>query len=169
MPSGDCEPISPDVLGLLRDAFDLLQLPWWRIFSRNRRRRNAEVAAKIGSLLVRIGPARHPAMVTRPTHRASSRDSAAEDDQIQLREATGGFWVREWLPITDVALARYPPELRYRAIVAGLPEETREVFLLHRCGGLTYSQIAYLRELSKEQVEVHIAEALVLIGRALPK
>jgi RNA polymerase sigma-70 factor (ECF subfamily) len=56
---------------------------------------------------------------------------------------------------------------RYRAAVAGLPEPARAIFLLHRREGLSYEQIAALRDLSIADVEQHIAEAIYRLLRAL--
>ena len=56
---------------------------------------------------------------------------------------------------------------RYRAAVAGLPEPARAIFLLHRREGLSYEQIAALRDLSIVDVERQIAEAIYRLMRAL--
>jgi RNA polymerase sigma factor (sigma-70 family) len=49
------------------------------------------------------------------------------------------------------------------AAIAALPDRCREVFLMHRIDGLSYSQIAKNRGISVSAVEKHIARACLLI------
>lgn len=51
--------------------------------------------------------------------------------------------------------------------VLGLPSTTRDVFLLHRVAGLTYSAIADHLTLDPQTVECHISAALLEIGQTL--
>jgi len=53
------------------------------------------------------------------------------------------------------------------AAVALLPERCREVFLLHRVGSLSYSQIAARCGISVSAVEKNIARACLLLGAAI--
>lgn len=55
----------------------------------------------------------------------------------------------------------------YERAVEALPPRTREVFLLHRLGELSYQEIADRLAISPRTVEWHIAEALLRIRRAL--
>jgi RNA polymerase sigma-70 factor (ECF subfamily) len=55
----------------------------------------------------------------------------------------------------------------YEGAVEVLPPRTREVFLLHRVGGLSYQEIAARLAISIRTVEWHIGEALLRIRRAL--
>lgn len=58
---------------------------------------------------------------------------------------------------------------RYREAVEGLPERTRQVFLLHRMQGLRYKEIAARLDISVRTVEWHVAQAIVRIGRGLDR
>jgi len=56
---------------------------------------------------------------------------------------------------------------QYRAAVAGLSEPTRAIFLLHGREGLSYAQIAALRDVPIADVERHVADAIYRLIRAL--
>ncbi|MEM9281281.1 MAG: RNA polymerase sigma factor [Verrucomicrobiota bacterium] len=51
--------------------------------------------------------------------------------------------------------------------IAGLSARCRQIFLLHRFGGLTYSQIAKHLGISQSTVEKHITKAIVACRDAL--
>ena len=51
--------------------------------------------------------------------------------------------------------------------IAGLSDRCREVFLLNRQQGLSYSQVADTLQISVKTVEIHMARALVSLRRAL--
>jgi RNA polymerase sigma-70 factor (ECF subfamily) len=56
---------------------------------------------------------------------------------------------------------------RLEQAVASMDAVTREVFLAHRLDGLSYAELAKRRSLSVEQVEQHIAGAILHIDREL--
>ena len=56
---------------------------------------------------------------------------------------------------------------RYRELIASLPPRTREVFVLHRVDGHSYTQIAQRLDISVRTVEWHVAQAIVRISRGL--
>lgn len=56
---------------------------------------------------------------------------------------------------------------RVEAIIAKLPELTREVFILHRFEDLNYGCIARRLDIDVEEVEAHIAATMIALRRAL--
>lgn len=54
----------------------------------------------------------------------------------------------------------------YQRALAKLRPKTREIFLLHRCDGLTYRQIASQMGLSVSGVERHMTKAIAHLDRA---
>lgn len=51
--------------------------------------------------------------------------------------------------------------------ISELPTETRDVFVLHRMGGLAYDQIAEVLGIDRERVQARLASALVQISETL--
>lgn len=72
-------------------------------------------------------------------------------------------------PAQSDALELAEMKTRYRAAVAALPERMREVFVLHRVGGLSYKEIAAQLGISIRTAEWHVAEAIVRIGKDLER
>lgn len=66
--------------------------------------------------------------------------------------------------LTDVATDRICQERerldRALAVIASLPEKTRDVFVMHRFDDMTYDRIATLQGISVSMVEKHIMAAL---------
>lgn len=56
---------------------------------------------------------------------------------------------------------------RIETALAKLPARRRDIFLLHRCAGLSYRQIAARYGISEKRVERHIAMALLHIAEEL--
>lgn len=54
-----------------------------------------------------------------------------------------------------------------RRAIAALPEVTREIYRLHLFDGLDFAEIAGRLGIECNDVERHVAEAIVLIDRAL--
>jgi len=52
-------------------------------------------------------------------------------------------------------------------LIRQLPERTRQVFQLHRDGGLTYKEMAALLGISVNSVKTHIFRALRFLKRTL--
>jgi len=62
-----------------------------------------------------------------------------------------------------------PQELidRLNAIARRMPRLTREIFLAHRLDDLSYEEIARRTGLSVQEVERHIARAILFLDRGL--
>lgn len=56
---------------------------------------------------------------------------------------------------------------RIEAALDKLPARRRDIFLLHRCAGLSYRQIAACYGISEKRVERHIAKAMLHIAGEL--
>jgi RNA polymerase sigma factor (sigma-70 family) len=56
---------------------------------------------------------------------------------------------------------------RLRIIVSELPENTREIFVLNRIDGLSYSETADRVGMSESSVQKHLAKALLHVTRRL--
>ncbi|WP_240700570.1 sigma-70 family RNA polymerase sigma factor [Sphingobium sp. MP9-4] len=70
-------------------------------------------------------------------------------------------------PAQEEALAQADLMARYEAAVQGLPDRTREAFLLHRLDELTYREIAERLGISIPTVQYHVGRALAHISTAL--
>lgn len=51
--------------------------------------------------------------------------------------------------------------------LAGLPDKTQQIFVLHRINGLSYREVARHMDLSESSVQKHLARALFEITRRL--
>ncbi len=56
---------------------------------------------------------------------------------------------------------------RLQAVLAAMPEKSREVFLMHRIDGLTYREIAERLELSVKAIEKRMQKALLFLEQYL--
>lgn len=56
---------------------------------------------------------------------------------------------------------------RLQAAFASMPAPTRDVFTMHRFDGLPYDRIAHRLGIEVDEVEAHIAAALIHLCRAL--
>ena len=65
------------------------------------------------------------------------------------------------------AAAKDERQVLVRAILK-LPRDPRDVFLLHRMAGMTYSEIGLHLGMTPEAVETSLAAALVRLMRAVP-
>lgn len=70
-------------------------------------------------------------------------------------------------PAQDEALVHADLMARYEDAVQGLPDRTREAFLLHRLDELTYREIAERLGISIPTVQYHVGRALAHISTAL--
>lgn len=69
--------------------------------------------------------------------------------------------------VVNGALAADDMLRRYEDAIAGLPDRTRTIFLLHRADDLTYRQIARRLGVTLWTVEYHMKRAIVHLGRML--
>lgn len=104
---------------------------------------------------------------------AAARNIAVDNQRRQrVREKTAADYAilevcsRVWPSADEVVDARQRLK-RVEAAVAELPVRCREVFLLHRIQGLSYSQIAGRCGISSSAVEKHIARAMLQIDAKL--
>jgi RNA polymerase sigma-70 factor (ECF subfamily) len=72
----------------------------------------------------------------------------------------------QW-PASDEVVDTEQRLARVEAAIAALPSRCREVFLMHRIDGLSYSEIAAQRGISVSTVEKHIARACLMIDSRL--
>jgi RNA polymerase sigma-70 factor (ECF subfamily) len=68
---------------------------------------------------------------------------------------------------SDDAVAHHEAVTAIRAAIAGLPERTREVFLLNRDGGLSYREVAMRLGVTVKTVEFHMGRALASLRERL--
>lgn len=79
-------------------------------------------------------------------------------------------------PVHDRGDSEFSPERvlegtealeRVAAVLRGLPERTRDVFVLRSFEGLKYAEIAHLHRISVRAVEKHMAKALARLSETL--
>jgi RNA polymerase sigma-70 factor (ECF subfamily) len=86
-------------------------------------------------------------------------------------EAPGGIdavvELRDEQPLQDEVLLARERLARVREALGLLPERTRDIFLMHRLGGLKYREIADRVGVSVSAVEKHIAKATLRLAECL--
>lgn len=65
-------------------------------------------------------------------------------------------------PNTEDIIARQCLGAQLQQAIAGLPDKTREIFLLYRADELSYKQIAARLDISERTVEYHLRQAMSL-------
>ena len=90
----------------------------------------------------------------RARHRSTELHIPFDDEAVEGVEPLGQLEARDAVARVDAAILE-------------LPVQTREIFLLHRIGGHSYSEIAAARGLSVKGVEKHISKALFELRRRL--
>ncbi|AOH85586.1 hypothetical protein AWL63_18235 [Sphingomonas panacis] len=158
-----------DTMALLLEALEFLNDHPNFGLRRDRRRTTYDLAARIDRhLALRTAPA-HPAIAEARDRWASTPFLRIDADEHVVEPATAGWWVRGWILIGHISLEQSAPELRarYEAAVVALPALTRQVFIAHRVKGLAYDAIAERLDISINDVQCRIAEALIAISKAL--
>lgn len=170
------EPVGPagteiDVFTLLREVRLALQVAPIRQFGPHRRRRNAALARNIDAYLQR----------DEPTPLALAAEAAArftgtpvgvmvDSGETHIVSTTAGVWLRarllvDWDAILPL-LANFVSS-RYAGAIAALPETARQVFMLHRFGGLDLGEIASRFDHDISTCERLLAQALANIARTI--
>lgn len=91
-------------------------------------------------------------------HRTDERRMAADHHSYEEPEIAG--------PDPHVALEARDQMRRVADALTRLKPKTREIFLMHRVDGLSYSEIAAAKGMSVKGIEKQIAKAMVAIRRA---
>lgn len=154
---------------LLRDIAAALRKPSFGRFWPMQRRRYAALADDIDSLLQRqastplgLATAEAVRLADIPT---GVRIDAGETNVVPT---AAGVWVRaQFLVDWDLILPSLPNFVRsrYADAIAELPATEREVFMLHRFGGLELSEIAQRFDQDISTCERLLAQALARIAR----
>lgn len=82
-------------------------------------------------------------------------------------------WIAYWRGIDRNSLDKEPRDIqparleRLQAAFASMPAPTRDVFAMHRFDDLPYDRIAIRLGIEIDEVEAHIAAALIHLCRAL--
>jgi RNA polymerase sigma factor (sigma-70 family) len=90
------------------------------------------------------------------------RRRAREKTAVEFSVLAAADW-----PASDEVVDAKQRLAHVEAAIASLPARCREVFLMHRIDGLSYSQIAARAGISVSAVEKHIARACLLIDSKL--
>ncbi len=117
--------------------------------------------AGVGSLSELINPAAYLQRITRNLLVDRARRSAPVT-LVGLEE-----WDAQAPAAQEETLAAEDLLQRYEDAVAGLPERTRTIFLLHRADDLTYRQIARRLGVTVWTVEYHMKRAILHLARTL--
>lgn len=117
--------------------------------------------AGVGSLGGLINPAAYLQRITRNLLVDRAR-RAAPVTLVGLEE-----WDAEAPAAQEEALVAEDLLQRYEDAIAGLPERTRTIFLLHRADDLTYRQIARRLGVTVWTVEYHMKRGILHLARTL--
>lgn len=86
---------------------------------------------------------------------------------LRLRTRIERWWGFDSRRISEPLRTVDPARLaRMENALASMPELTREVFMMHRFDDLPYRRIAVHVGIGVDEVEMHMASALKLLGRA---
>lgn len=118
--------------------------------------------AGIGTLSDLVNPAAYLQRIARNLLVDRARRGAAPAAFVSLDE-----WDAETPAVQEDALAAQDLLERYEEAIAGLPERTRTIFLLHRADDLTYRQIARRLGVTVWTVEYHMKRAILHLAQML--
>ena len=164
-----------ETIALLREALDLLNDRSNFSLRRDRRVTSYALAARIDAHLGALAavPADHVAVALARASLQASPDVQIDPDETTAMSNAEGIWVRAWVRVGSTPYGEAPDSTittdraAYRAVVAALPDATREVFLLHRAQCLDYPAIAERLNITVVDVEHHIADAILQLSTAL--
>lgn len=160
---------------LLKEVRSALRAPFWRrlVFLLGARAR-----ALVPGIEVHLNAAAPPAIAGPAVRMARLPDFTLDvvtidEGETEVAPSTAGVWVRAWVLVDWAALL---PTAMPRALnahhwlaLAGLPDEARTAYLLHRIGGLDIDQVAWLQACDVLMVERRLAQCLSAIAHHLER
>lgn len=160
----------PDARALLVEALDFFNDHPRFSLRRDRRHDSYALASRIDAFLARDVTILPAAAAAREGREATSVLRIDSCEQAIERDGDG-YWVRAWVRVSPTAngdICAGQAE-RYARALDVLPEVTREVFLAHQRDEQDFATIAARLGLTTREVEQHVADALLAIGRALDR
>ena len=90
---------------------------------------------------------------------------------LAIEHNEGGYWVRAWVRVSSASIGDTPASQaeRYAKAIAALPETTRDVLVAHQRDGQDLGTIASRLGITTRDVEQHLADAILAIGRRLDR
>lgn len=161
------------ITALLTEARALLCAKALRSLMAGHRRRAGGLISAIDRQL----SARQPGALSRATVLAAQSQRTEEwltvdADEGHIAASATGVWIRAWLLLDWDSILPYLLEQlspAYRAAVAALPPAEREIFLLHRLGGISLCDLARRSQCDVVQTQCVLARALATIARQLDR
>ncbi len=157
-----------DARALLMEALDFFNDHPRFSLRRDRRRNSYELASRIDAFLAPDKPAL--AVVAAARDRLETAILLRVDaNALAVEHDEGGYWVRVWVRVSSASIGDTPGSQaeRYVKAIAALPETTRDVLVAHQRDGQDLSTIASRLGITTRDVEQHLADAILAIGRAL--
>ena len=158
-----------DARALLAEALEFFNDHPRFSLRRDRRLNSYDLASRIEARLSAVpGPPDPVIAVARDRWASSGFLRVDADEHIVTRDAQG-YWVRAWVRIDPASVGEIDPVTaeRYARALAALPDLTRSILLAHQQDGQSFAQLAERLGLTTQEVERHIADALIRIARAL--
>ncbi|NMN06740.1 MULTISPECIES: sigma factor-like helix-turn-helix DNA-binding protein [unclassified Novosphingobium] len=157
-----------DARALLREALDFFNDRPRFSLRRDRSRNSYELASRIDALLARDKPALAVVAAARERWEAANL-LRVDANALAVEHDEEGYWVRAWVRVNSASIGDTPASQaeRYAKAIAALPETTRDVLLGHQRDRQDLSAIASRLGINTRDVEQHLADAILAIGRAL--
>ena len=129
------------------------------------------LAARISAGLSVWSDAPHPAIAVARDRWDKVDFLRVDGDERIVEHRADGYWVRAWIRIALSNVGEMAPELaaRYRDACEALPEPSRSILAAHQQDGLDYRAVASRFDITVDEVERHIASALIGLVKALGK
>lgn len=158
-----------DLLMLLREVRSALQVAPIRQFGPHRRRRNAALARNIDAYLQRDEPTPLSLAAEAATRLTGTPAGVmVNSGETHIVSTNAGVWLRARILVDWDAILPLLPNFvssRYAGAIAALPETERQIFMLHRFGGLDLGEIARCFDHDISTCERLLAHALAKIAR----
>lgn len=93
-----------------------------------------------------------------------------DEAEMHVSPSRAGVWTRAWVLLDWEAILPHLAAVlavRYRAAITALPAVEKNVFLLHRMGGLPLSDIAAHMQCDAKTCEAALARALAILAHHL--
>jgi DNA-directed RNA polymerase specialized sigma24 family protein len=157
-----------DARALLREALDFFNDHPRLSLKRDRRRNSYELASRIDAFLTRGIPALAVVAADRERWEAANL-MRVDANALAVEHDDDGYWVRAWVRVRSASIGDTFTSRaeRYAKALAALPQTTRDVLLAHQRDGQGLGTIASRLGITTREVEQHIADAILEIGRAL--